>query len=29
MNIFGYEDETRYCIYNSKQTFEKHFNLLL
>ena len=29
MNIFVYEDETRYCIYNSKQTFEKHFNLLL
>ena len=28
-SVFGYEDERPYRIYNSKQTFEKHFDLLL
>ena len=29
INIFGYQDETPYRTYNSKQTFEKHVDLLL
>ena len=29
MNVFAYEDETPYCIYNFKKTFEKHIDLLL
>ena len=28
INVFGYEDETPYCIYTSKQTFEQHIDLL-
>ena len=29
VNVFGYEDETSCRTYTSKQTFEKHVNLLL
>ena len=29
INVFGCEDEIPYCIYTSKQTFEKHLDLLL
>ena len=29
IDVFGYEDETPYRIYTSKQTFEKHVDLLL
>ena len=29
MNAFCGDDETPYCIYTSKQTFEKHVHLLL
>ena len=27
--MFGYEHKAPYCIYTSKQTFEKHIDLLL
>ena len=29
IDIFGYEDETLYPLYNLKQTFQKHVDLLL
>ena len=29
INVFGYENKTPYCIFNSKQTFKKHVVLLL
>ena len=27
--VFGYEDKTPQCIYTSKETLEKHVDLLL
>ena len=29
INVFVYEDKSRYLTFNSKQTFEKHVDLLL
>ena len=29
ISVFSCEDQTPYCIYSSKQTFEKHVDLLL
>ena len=29
INLFGYEHERTYYIYTTKQTFEKHADLLL
>ena len=29
ISVFRYEDKKPYCIYTSKQTFEKHSYLLL
>ena len=29
ISAFGYENKNPYCTYTSKQTFEKHVDLLL
>ena len=29
INVFDYENETPYCIYTLKQTFEKYVDLLV